>query len=94
MRPALPADLPVQRAGVRLAHRLLDVQHLHRYDALAEAQGNLVPHLHVVGGPGRLAVDGDQAVVTGLVGHSPPLDEAGYLKKFIESHGLSVYLIL
>ena len=24
----------------------------------------------------------------------PPLDEAGYLKKFIESHGLSVYLIL
>ena len=38
MRPALPADLPVQRAGVRLAHRLLDVQHLHRYDALAEAQ--------------------------------------------------------
>ena len=82
----LPADLPVQGAGVGLLHRLLDGEDLYGEGAGAEAQGDLVTHLHIVGGPGRLAVDQHQPVVAGLVGHRPPLDQPGDLQIFVQTH--------
>ena len=82
----LPADLPGQGAGVGLLHRLLDGEDLYGEGAGAEAQGDLVTHLHIVGGPGRLAVDQHQPVVAGLVGHRPPLDQPGDLQIFVQTH--------
>ena len=49
----------------------------------AEAQGDLISLLHLVGGPGGLTVDGDQSIVAGFVGHGPPLDEPGDLEIFV-----------
>ena len=87
---ASPAvHLPVQTAGLRLAHRLLNGEHLHRDGADAEAQGDLISHLHVVAGPGGLAVDGHKTVVAGLVGHGPALDEPGHLQIFVQTHMVS-----
>ena len=76
-------DLPVQGGGIALPHGLLNGQHLHGNGPYAEAQGDLISLLHLVGGPGGLTVDGDQSIVAGFVGHGPPLDEPGDLEIFV-----------
>ena len=76
----------IKRGGIGLPDGLLNGQNFHRHLPGPQAEGNPVPLLHLVGGPGGTAVDGHQPVVAGLVGHGTPLDEAGDLEIFVQAH--------
>ena len=82
------SKLLIHGIGAVLAHDVGGGQDLHPDELLAELQLQHVAHLHILGGLHRPSVGGDTACVTGLVGHGAPLDEAGDLQPFVQSHSI------
>ena len=69
-----------------LSHSLLYIQNLNLNLPVAEGYGDDVTLPDGGGSLRRLVVDQYTPAVTGLIGNRTPLDQAGYLQIFVQSH--------
>ena len=75
-----------------LQNMLLHILHQKNQLFLSEGNRYFVAHLHFIRGLHRTAVHADVLGIAGIVGNGTPLDDAGDLQKFVDSHPFSSLL--